>query len=53
MTKPELEARPEQLKKEQKQTEQNFHAYAGAIQECQYWLSQAIIQEQFPKKENQ
>jgi hypothetical protein len=40
MTKEKLQERIDQLEAERKQVEATLLAYAGAIQDCQYWLKQ-------------
>lgn len=48
-TKESVQARLEKLQSEQVQLQNNFHAYSGAIQECQFWLDQLSAEEE--KKE--
>jgi len=40
MNKAKIEARKEELTKQIEQTRNQFQALTGAIQDCDYWLSQ-------------
>ena len=48
MTKEQIEARKAELQAGLEQLKANMHATNGAIQECNYWLSQLALEEMKP-----